>query len=136
MNRMDILLLIILLGIAWYTSQIAERKGRSPLGWFILGFLFGLFGLAAIYFVPPLKRSSDPNTIEVEPVIIEKTPKFDTEKWYYLDLERKQQGPFSFQELQNLWVKRTIGVQTYVWCASMSGWKRIGEITDLVDALL
>jgi hypothetical protein len=32
---------------ASYTSKIAGRKGRSPVTWGVVGFIFGIFGVIA-----------------------------------------------------------------------------------------
>ena len=37
---------------ASYTSKIAGRKGRSPVTWGVVGFVFGIFGLLAARLVP------------------------------------------------------------------------------------
>lgn len=135
---MSILFLVVILAIAWYTSQLAEQKGRSPLLWFILGMFFGIFALIAIYLLPPVAKTSAPvgngTTIEVEPVVVETSPAYETATWFYLDKERRQQGPFSYQELKNLWTARTLSVQTFVWSSGMGDWKRIGDLPELVDS--
>ena len=46
--------------------MIARRKGRDPANWFIIGFLFGLFGLIAAFIVEDLTKSGEaasPNTL-------------------------------------------------------------------------
>ena len=44
----------LVLGVlfASYTSKIAGRKGRSPVTWGVIGFVFGIFGVVAAKVVP------------------------------------------------------------------------------------
>ena len=42
----------ILMGV--WASNIAQKKNRDKVGWFILGLIFGLFAVAAVYIVDPL----------------------------------------------------------------------------------
>lgn len=46
-------LLIIWLAVAAITAYMASKKGRNVAGWFILGFLFSIFALFAIWLVNP-----------------------------------------------------------------------------------
>ena len=48
------LLVALVLGVlfASYTSKIAGRKGRSPVAWGAVGFVFGIFGVLAAWIVP------------------------------------------------------------------------------------
>lgn len=52
---MDFAVLIgVVCGIA--NIFIAKQKGRSEVGWFLLGFVFGVFGTIALLIVKPIKR--------------------------------------------------------------------------------
>ena len=47
-------LFIIWLALAGVTAYFAKQKGRDPVGWFILGFIFPAVGLIAVWLVNPL----------------------------------------------------------------------------------
>lgn len=47
-------LLIVWLAVAAVTAYFANQKGRSAAAWFILGFLFSVFALIAIWLVNPI----------------------------------------------------------------------------------
>lgn len=51
---MEIVVILMLFGIA--AALIASAKGRSALGWFVLGVLFGPFGLLVAVF-PKVEKS-------------------------------------------------------------------------------
>ncbi|MFE2005673.1 hypothetical protein ACFW6U_09800 [Pseudomonas guariconensis] len=47
-------LLIICLALAGVTAYFAKQKGRSPAAWFLLGLIFPVIGLIAVWIVNPL----------------------------------------------------------------------------------
>lgn len=49
-------ILMIWLTCAVFTAVIASSKGRSGLGWFLIGCLFGIFALLAVGFMPAQKK--------------------------------------------------------------------------------
>ena len=51
------ILAAILCGI--FSTTLAKAKERNALGWFIVGFLFGIFGLILIAGLPPMKVIKD-----------------------------------------------------------------------------
>ena len=53
------ILAAILCGI--FSTILAKAKERNALGWFIVGFLFGIFGLILIAGLPPMKVIKDDN---------------------------------------------------------------------------
>ncbi|WP_455542956.1 hypothetical protein [Intestinibacter sp.] len=44
--------LIIWLICAVACSTIANNKGQNPILWFLIGLLFGIFGLGVVLFIP------------------------------------------------------------------------------------
>jgi ribosomal protein L32 len=47
--------LLIWVGFAVVSGVIASGKGRSGIGWFVLGVFFGIFALIAVAFLPSLR---------------------------------------------------------------------------------
>jgi len=58
----SLLYLIACFVFAFFTGGIAESKGRSTLGWFILGFLFPILAMIAVGLMPNLKNLPDKPT--------------------------------------------------------------------------
>lgn len=66
-----IILLWIVCGIL--CGVIARSKGRDTVGWIMLGFVFGIFGLIAIAGMPILEKAQgEEMTSSPPPVIIQK----------------------------------------------------------------
>jgi len=55
------LIFLGVIGIAFLTAIAAVSRGRSSLGWFILGLLFSVFALAAVLIMP--SKKNDPFAI-------------------------------------------------------------------------
>lgn len=49
---------------AVFCAVVAAAKGRSGVGWFLLGAVFGVVGLVAVSGLPPVEHAG---TAEVEP---------------------------------------------------------------------
>ncbi|MBN2479699.1 MAG: DUF4339 domain-containing protein [Parachlamydiales bacterium] len=126
---------MILLMISWicfglFCSNIAKSKNRSRLTWFFLGVFFGLVALLIIIFLKPLPLLEDE-------IIIQQArpnePIFDTTKdfnfWYYLDNDKTQVGPISFDALYRKYLSKIISESTYVWNDTMKNWQKIKEIS-------
>lgn len=59
---MEILVIWILFGIA--SAVVASNKGRDGCGWFILGVLFGPFGLIFAFVVPKNQSAIESNALK------------------------------------------------------------------------
>jgi hypothetical protein len=149
------LLIILLMGAL--TAYVAWKRGRSPLIWFIVGIFFGWLGFLLVYFLPVqeevLKQREEevsraqkiePQNLEkqglekqglekIEPV--QEKHAYEEVNWFYLDKERKQQGPISSSSIENLWKKQEIMPATYVWKEGMQDWKKVEELPGLIRAL-
>ena len=53
---MEFVILCIFLAII--TAVVASHKNRNSFGWFLLGLLFGIFGLLAIAVLPKVENAS------------------------------------------------------------------------------
>jgi len=51
------LVVVLILGVI--CAAIAHHKGRSAVGWFFIGFFFGIFGLIMVLVVSDLKQAKD-----------------------------------------------------------------------------
>lgn len=99
------------------SAYLARRMERNPYLWFGIGFLFGICGIFAIFFVQPKKKPS-------QPVFTLHGP---TDKlWYYLE-GNAQKGPMSRDAVFQAWKAGTITPQTYVWHEELTDWKLLKE---------
>ncbi len=106
------------------SAYLAVRRGRNPYFWFLIGFLFGLLGLIAIFVVTREKKSmKDPISVVPQPYIDGPNHCF----WYYLDPEYRQLGPMSYQALTEAWQKGELTSSTLVWHEDLPNWKELQE---------
>lgn len=52
MGFYELFLLVAIFAIPVWTAIVAKNKGRNPVGWFFIGFIFSLLGLILAYLVP------------------------------------------------------------------------------------
>lgn len=107
------------------SAYMARSRGKNPYLWFVLGMLFGVFGILFLFFGPKAQRkSNDPNTIDITPHF---DPKLKEQLWYYLDQDNAQNGPMSFDALTEALKQGKVSEKTYVWNERLEDWKRFGE---------
>jgi len=108
-------------------AYLAYRRGRNPYLWFGLGFLFGIFGLFAVCFLPFRKKSLQKAVLATsqapEPTIQGPSDKF----WYYLNPEHQQIGPMSLDALTTAWRQEKISLNTFVWNEELPEWKLLQD---------
>lgn len=104
-------------------SNFAKNQGRNPRRWFFIGFLFGIFGLLAIFILPRMKKQAP---AEAAPLPAPK-PAHADKLWYYLDSENERFGPIKYEALQDLFKENKISSQTYVWNEGFDDWKHFKE---------
>jgi hypothetical protein len=114
----------------------SKSRGRSPLAWFIIGAIFGIFALILLFFLPPLANQEK----EISEVIVEEKPAPQEEflpanDWFYLNEEKKSCGPIGMKEMRELWVKGLLTERSWVWHDSIVDWKRIESVPDLTKTL-
>ena len=144
---MEPVLLIVSMTVGLLTAYLADKRGRNAFAWFGLGFLFGLLALVVLYLIPSLATakaadgegshtaSSNPETLAGE-IVEEEPPAYIKFQWYYLDKQRKQQGPVPFRDLLKLWNDREVGSATLVWYEELEDWKRIRELPGLQTVII
>lgn len=129
---MEVLLIALLFIIGGCTSYFAAQRGRDPLCWFALGFLFGFLGLILLFILP--KKLEEPNK-KIEPVSQEPLkPQLATD-WFYMDSNYEQKGPLLLSALKRIWQNNDLTPDTLVWSESMPEWKPIAEIPHLESEL-
>jgi len=107
------------------SAYMARSRGKNPYLWFVLGMLFGVFGILFLLFGPKAhKTSQDPNTIDITPQF---DPKHKEHLWYYLDSENHQHGPMSLDALVGALRQGKVSDKTFVWNESLENWKPFGE---------
>lgn len=138
---------------AFAAAHFAEKKGRSNLGWFILGFTFAIFALVVLYFLPPLKEEKlineerEKENLNEEEIVLESSnteavssslplpfetqPDLVNQLWFYLDKDHQQIGPVSFIALKEEWRQGLINLHSYVWSEGMEKWQRVDELAEL-----
>lgn len=120
-------ILIASLAFGAISAYMAIRKGRNPYAWFTLGFIFGLLGVLAIFFLPQLRKkvfltpAAKPSP---RPYIDGPSDRF----WYYLNEKRESQGPMSHNALTQAWQSGSIEASTFVWHEDLPTWKPLQEL--------
>ena len=101
--------LIFLLFLSWILlgalcSRIARQRNRHPGGWFVIGFILGVFGIILLFILPkkkskmvsyaepiPKTTPQDKGTLEAQSSYSLSPPINDPEMskcWYYIDEDK------------------------------------------------
>lgn len=118
-------------------SQIAQKKGRNTIFWFIIGAFFGLLALILIALLPPLgKKLLNSNSIHAPtprtlPPLTPIFPSHEGKLWYYLDLTKQQFGPMSLDRLSREWHEKKIEDATLVWNEELTDWKPLRDVVKI-----
>ncbi|MBN1914390.1 MAG: DUF4339 domain-containing protein [Parachlamydiales bacterium] len=126
---MNLFLTIILLSLGFISAHIAQKRGKNPYFWFMIGFLFGLLGMVFLLFSKKSKVF-DEKPLPPETSLLASLPKV---LWYYLDSQNKTLGPMSLQKLQEEWNLGKINPNTYVWTEDLETWKQLKDIANLTN---
>lgn len=120
------------------SSYFASQRGRDPFAWFLIGMLLGILGLLLLFLLPPIKKENEA-TEDIEELSNENLPETDVsfrlKEWFYLDENRNQMGPYSFSNLRKMWDQGKLNAKTFVWSDGMDGWKKVDELSGLLDSL-
>lgn len=122
------LILFSSLAVGSISAYIAWRRERNPYIWFVVGFIFGLLGVLAIFIIPHRKKVLVARPAP-QPYIEGPLDRY----WYYLDEERQQQGPMSHGALTQAWQNGNIGSGTFIWHEELSTWKPLQELIKFRD---
>lgn len=136
MQQIIMLIISTIMGAICY--RYSKLRGRNPYTWFGIGLLFGIFGLIALFVMPPLNRPREArrrkdSKVEPPSAIIKNNlqtidPAHSSKLWYYLDPENQQFGPMSIDALTNAWRDGKVNGTTYVWNEVMENWRRFEEV--------
>jgi len=125
--------IVLSLIFAWGCSHHARLRGRNPTTWFFAGALFGLLAVIALFILK--KRSSDPLPEVVGKLATKGGPSLEPlfpthadKYWYFLDTEKTQFGPMSFDGLSRAWHEGTVTETTFVWNEEMENWQHFKEV--------
>lgn len=125
---------VFLFVLAAGTAYFADKKGRSPFGWFLLTLLLGMIAPVLLYFLgeQPAVSTAKQSTATQPETSVKKNLSFATHiDWYYLDQNRQQVGPVSGSRLQELQDQGIIGPNTYLWKEGMESWQKMaGYLAD------
>ena len=112
---------------AFSSYRYASRRGRDPYIWFFLGFVFGLFGLIALFILPDIKKITlpSPEPKKYSPILYQ--------EWFYLNSNNEQQPAINFEQLKKMWDDGILISSSYVWTKGMDNWKQIKNHDELLD---
>lgn len=115
------------------SAYLAYKKSRNPVIWFLIGFFFGLLGIATMFLFSPRKlpqiKASNENAASHQ-IIHGPSDKF----WYYLNASHQQVGPMSRDALETSLQQGKILPATYVWNEELPDWKPLKEFILEVEA--
>ena len=125
------LMILSSLLIAWGCSHLAKKRGRNPINWFIAGLFFGILAPIVLFLLPPPKKQAalpqqDPLVPQSPLTILQ--PDHIGKLWYFIDEEKQQLGPMSFDALGKAWQDGKVREKTYVWNEAMENWGRFQDV--------
>jgi len=117
---------LILLGssfFAWLTRAKAVKHQRNPKKWFLMGFIFGIWGLIAFYLTKKIAPLSAPAASNPKPLDL-----FNLQPgaWYYEDSQTVV-GPISPEYLKSLFDKGQISLNTLIWHENLENWEKLEQ---------
>ena len=102
-------------------ARMARKRGKNPYLFFSIGLLFGILGIAFLYFFGQHKKVE---TV-LQPTRITPT---SFSLWYYINQENKTCGPVSFTVLEDELRIGVLNPSTYVWSEEFDHWKQIKDL--------
>lgn len=142
MQSLTIFLTHILSG--FIGSYIAIRKNKSPVTWFIIGFLFGFIGIIILIILQD-KRDNENNILyrTQKDEIIEETTILQEEEiqkeitncWFFLNENKQTTGPLSLYTICKNISQKEHPEQTWLWKKGMKNWQRLEEIPEALEQL-
>lgn len=114
----------------------AKERGRSPIIWFVIGTVFGIFGIIALFLLP----SYIPGAQEERESLVPKEPQgeqtfFPTIDWFYMGSDKKPHGPQTLHQIKEMFQEKKLSSQSWVWHESIMDWKRIAQVSGMLEQL-
>ncbi len=105
----------------------AEKKGKNPYLWFLVGLFFSVAGVVIAYFklrhktpLQPAKQLPDRFPVS------ENYGK--TRLWFIIEKNNEVSGSMSFYALKKKFDEKLIDESTYVWTEALPDWQRLGTV--------
>ncbi|MCH9703445.1 MAG: DUF4339 domain-containing protein [Chlamydiae bacterium] len=111
-------------------SHLAKKRGKRPLVWFLMGFLFGIFGLILLYIVPTF--STQEKRAAYKPLKPVERSDAWIHMWYYMDGSHEQAGPLEFPEFIEKVKSNAVQRDSLVWSEGMKDWKKLSDLPEEV----
>lgn len=131
--------LLLWVAIGAITANLAKKRGRDPYIWFLIVLFLGIFGVLALFILPPIKPAETPNPETTAIIEVEASPESACpclfKEWFCFNTSKEQLGPMSYTDLKKLWEQEKVIPQSYAWAEGMPSWLPIEQIPDLYDAL-
>lgn len=142
-------------------AYLAIKKNRNPIGWFLAGMFFGIFGIVLLFILPPLQKSGEQDNNDMmssedgeddlqynsfsqlfsPPQLVEETAAAKSfpateEQWFYLDMQKNNIGPLNIEDLltslKNRGSRENINpMEIWVWKKGMNQWEKVKNLPDL-----
>lgn len=122
--------LIILCNFLWALGcgYYANKRGHNPTNWFVAGLLFGILALIVLFLLPARKKKEMVQSEPILPILTILQPDHIGKLWYFIDEEKKQLGPMSFDALGKAWQEGKVREKTYVWNEAMENWREFQDV--------
>ena len=138
---------IISLPIAVITAFIAPHRERNGWVWFLIGLVFGIFGLALLIALPlPARKmekalnSSFPHIPAEGPLLSSASdlpssyfpdssiPLIYLNGWHYMEPHSgDMKGPISFHAFKQLWLSGIVNRETFIWNHTEKEWVQLAQ---------
>ncbi len=104
------------------SGYLAYRRKKNPYFWFLIGFFFGLIGIA--FFLIPQKKDNRKSAQRRQVMILQGPI---DKMWFYLDSSMQQVGPISYNALLSAFKEGKITKNSYTWHENLSEWKKLED---------
>jgi len=119
MYPLDFFTFISSISVGLLSAYLARKNQKNIYLWFFIGFILGLCGIIALFFLDRPSKTAKKNPITLPPILHGPKDKL----WYYLDINHDRKGPMSLHALTTEWHQGKISSSTYVWNEELPDWK-------------